>query len=81
MLEVNVLVMAILFIQIVAIVIHGYILVQYKKYCGHCDWWWDVGALIFFIETFIPVVGIIVCIAGPVDYIRNIAETVSANST
>lgn len=64
-------------IQIAAIVVHGYILKQYKRYCGHCDWWWDTGALIFWIITFIPFIGIFACIVGPIDYIRNITETVS----
>lgn len=64
------------FIQLVAIVIHGYILLQYRKYCCNCDWWWDPGALIFFVATFIPIGGIIVCICGPIDYIRNIVEAV-----
>lgn len=62
------------FVQLVAIVVHGYILRQYKKYCGHCSWWSDFGAFTFLLCTFVPVVGIISCIVGPIDYIRNIVE-------
>ena len=68
-----------IFIQLVAIVVHGYILLQYRKYCGHCDWWSDLGAGIFFAMTFVPVIGIIQCIVGPIDYMRNVAETYMEN--
>lgn len=64
-----------IFIQLVAIVVHGYILLKYRSYCGHCDWWSDLGAGLFFAMTFVPVIGIIQCIAGPIDYMRNVAET------
>lgn len=62
------------FIQLIAIVIHGYILLRYKKYCGHCDWWSDLGAGIFFAYTFLPVIGILAPIVGPIDYMRNVYE-------
>lgn len=69
-----VMVMVLTFLQIVAIVIHGIVLANYRRYCKHCDWWSDIGCLIFFIATFIPIGGIILCMAGPIDYMRNLAE-------
>lgn len=73
----EILIAVLIFIQLVAIVVHGYILMKYRHYCGHCDWWYDLGAMLFFAETFIPVLGIIFAIIGPIDYIRNIAETLT----
>jgi ABC-type multidrug transport system permease subunit len=71
------LIISLVFLQVTAIIVHGIILLQYRKICGHCDWWSDLGAFIFFIVTFIPVIGIIECMAGPFDYIRNIKETLA----
>ena len=42
-------VVIIVFAQILAISVHAYLLSLEKKYCGHCDWWWDTGAVIFFV--------------------------------
>jgi hypothetical protein len=68
------LIVLLVIMQIMAIVAHGYILVLYKRYCGHCDWWWDVGAAFHFIVTFIPVISIIAPVVGSIDYIRNVAD-------
>ena len=72
----NAIAATLIFIQLIAIIVHGFILVQYRKYCKHCDWWSDFGCLIFFIFTFFPIVGIIECMVGPLDYMRNVNEAV-----
>ena len=60
--------------QILAICVHAYLLWCEKKYCGHCDWWWDGGAIAFLVISLIPVLGLFSSIAGCADYMRNISE-------
>ena len=67
--------------QILAICVHAYLLWCEKKYCGHCDWWWDTGAVIFFIISLVPVLGLFSSIAGCVDYTRNIIRELTKNNT
>lgn len=61
-------------LQIFAIGIHAYVLNFEKKYCSHCEWWSDVGAYIFILFSFIPIVGIFTSLAGCADYMRNVVE-------
>lgn len=72
-------VVIIVFAQILAISVHTYLLSLEKKYCGHCNWWWNTGAIIFFIVSFIPVLGLFSSIAGCVDYTRNIIKELTKN--
>lgn len=65
-------VLLIILIQIAAVALDGYFLLLERKYCGHCDWWWDTGAWINFALTLIPVIGIFASMAGCVDYMHNI---------
>lgn len=60
--------------QILAICVSTYLLLLERKYCKHLDWWWDVGAWIFFVISLIPFVGLLTSIAGCADYTRNIVE-------
>lgn len=58
--------------QILAICVSTYLLLLERKYCKHCDWWWDTGAWIFFIVSLIPFVGLLSSIGGCADYAKNI---------
>jgi hypothetical protein len=60
--------------QALAIFVHAHLLRLERKYCQHCDWWWDTGANINVVITLIPVLGLFPAIAGCVDYTRNILE-------
>ena len=60
--------------QILAIIVHARLLWYEKKYCSHCVWWWDGGAIIFLIFSFIPIVGLFTSIAGCADYMRNVTR-------
>lgn len=60
--------------QILAICVHTYLLLLEKKYCGHCDWWCNTGAIIFFVISLIPIVGLFTSIAGCADYTKNIIK-------
>jgi hypothetical protein len=64
----------IIFAQILAIGVHAYLLGYEKKYCGHCDWWWDTGAIINIVISLIPILGLFTSIAGCVDYMKNVTE-------
>ena len=74
-------VVIIILAQILAICVHAYLLWCEKKYCGHCDWWCDAGAIIFFIISLVPIFGLFMSIAGCVDYMRNITEELTKTNT
>ena len=74
-------VVIIVFAQILAVCVHAYLLSLEKKYCGHCDWWCDTGAVIFFIISLVPIFGLFSSIAGCVDYTRNIINELTKNNT
>ena len=63
--------------QLLAIVVHAYLLWCEKKYCGHCKWWWDGGAIAYLIISFIPILGLFTSIAGCADYMRNVSKELS----
>ena len=65
--------------QILAIGVHAYLLWCEKEYCGHCDWWWDTGAIIFLVISFIPILGLFTSIAGCADYMRNVTKELTKN--
>ena len=67
--------------QILAICVHAYLLWCEKKYCGHCYWWCDAGAIIFFVISLIPIVGLFFSIAGCADYMRNITKELTKTNT
>lgn len=73
-------VVIIVFAQILAVCVHAYLLWCEKKYCGHCDWWWDTGAIIFFIISLIPILGLFTSIAGCTDYMRNVTKELTKNN-
>lgn len=60
--------------QVLAVCVHAYLLWCEKKYCGHCDWWWDTGAIINIVISLIPILGLFTSIAGCADYMRNVAK-------
>lgn len=66
--------MTILYIHLVAFIVSGCLWIMEKIYCGHRDWWWDEAALISWLLGLIPVLGILFCIAGSIDCIRNILK-------
>lgn len=60
--------------QVLAIAVHAYLLSVEKKYCSHCDWWWNTGAIINLVVSFIPILGLFASIAGCADYMRNVTK-------
>jgi len=73
-------VLIIILAQVFAICVHAYLLWCEKKYCGHCDWWWDTGAIINLVISFVPILGLFVSIAGCADYMRNVTEELTKGS-
>jgi hypothetical protein len=68
-------------LQLFAIGIHAYALSFEKKYCSHCEWWSDIGAYLFILFSFIPIIGIFVSLAGCADYMRNVVEELNKDRT
>lgn len=68
------LIIIIILAQIFAICVHAYLLWCEKKYCGNCYWWCDIGAIIFLVFSFIPILGLFTSIGGCADYMRNVTK-------
>ena len=66
--------------QAFAIVIHAYSLWCEKKYCSHCYWWSNIGAIFFFVLSFVPFLGLFTSIAGCGDYMRNVTKELTKDN-
>ncbi len=66
-----------IYLNILAIATHGYLLLLERKYCKHCSWWSDIGCGIFLAISFIPGLAIFMVIPGCTDYVRNITKELS----
>ena len=73
-------IITIILAQAFAVCVHAYFLWCEKKYCGHCDWWCDAGAIIGFIMTLIPILGLFTSIAGCIDCMRNITKELTKDN-
>lgn len=70
----------IIFAQILAISVHAYLLWYEKKYCGHCNWWWDTGAVILLVISSVPILGLFASIVGCADCMRNVTKELSRDN-
>lgn len=59
---------------LVCIPLHGYLMWQEIKYCGHRDWCCIPALCIVFVLGLIPYTGILICLASCYDYTRDIIE-------
>ena len=61
-------------IHIFAFCVSTHLLWITRKYCQHCDWWSDFGAIILCIVKAIPLIGTFASVANCIDCTRNIVE-------
>lgn len=66
--------------QVFAIVVHAYLLWCEKKYCSHCDWWSNIGAIILLVLSFVPLLGLFTSIIGCADYMRNVTKELTKDN-
>lgn len=67
--------------HILAICTNTYLLLLERKYCKHCYWWSDTGAVIMFAINLIPVIGLFSSIIGCENYVKNIIAELDDENT
>lgn len=74
------LLVSIVLIQIIAIIVNMYLINVERKYCKNCEWWSEIGTIIFIILSFVPILGIVVPIGYSVDCLRHIIEAIKGDA-